>query len=30
MLISVLKSKLSYATVTGKDLFYVGNITIDS
>lgn len=30
MLISVLKSKISYATVTGKDLFYVGSITIDS
>ena len=28
MLISVLKSKISYATVTGKDLFYVGSITI--
>lgn len=30
MLISILKSKISYATVTGKDLFYVGSITIDS
>lgn len=30
MLISVLESKISYATMSGKDLFYVGNITIDS
>ncbi|MFV9924704.1 MAG: aspartate 1-decarboxylase [Francisella endosymbiont of Hyalomma scupense] len=30
MLISVLKSKISYATMSGKDLFYVGSITIDS
>ena len=30
MLISSLKSKISYATVTQKDLFYVGSITIDS
>jgi aspartate 1-decarboxylase len=29
MLISTLKSKISYATVTNKDLFYVGSITID-
>jgi len=29
MLINTLKSKISYATVTGKDLFYVGSITID-
>ncbi|OEZ33072.1 aspartate 1-decarboxylase [Francisella endosymbiont of Amblyomma maculatum] len=30
MLISVLKSKISYATVSGKDLFYVGSVTTDS
>ena len=30
MLINVLKSKLSYATVTDKELFYVGSITIDA
>lgn len=30
MLISTLKSKISYATVVQKDLFYVGSITIDS
>lgn len=29
MLISVLKSKIAYATVTQKELFYVGSITID-
>jgi len=29
MLISALKSKISYATVTEKNLFYVGSITID-
>lgn len=29
MLITMMKSKISYATVTGKDLFYVGSITID-
>lgn len=29
MLISTLKSKISYATVTDKNLFYVGSITID-
>lgn len=29
MQITVLKSKISYATVTGKDLYYVGSITID-
>jgi len=29
MLITVLKSKISYATLTHKDLFYVGSITID-
>lgn len=29
MQILTLKSKISYATVTGKDLFYVGSITID-
>lgn len=29
MLISVLKSKISYATVTYKDLRYVGSITMD-
>ncbi len=30
MLIAVLKSKIAYATVSQKDLFYVGSITIDS
>lgn len=30
MLITVLKSKIAYATVTQKDLFYVGSITIDA
>ncbi|MCF6766898.1 aspartate 1-decarboxylase [Thiotrichales bacterium 19S11-10] len=29
MLIHTLKSKISYATVTQKDLYYVGSITID-
>lgn len=29
MLISVLKSKIAYATLTQKELFYVGSITID-
>ena len=29
MLISVMKSKISYAIITSKDLFYVGSITID-
>jgi aspartate 1-decarboxylase len=29
MQISVLKSKIAYATLTHKDLFYVGSITID-
>ncbi|MCP4474382.1 MAG: aspartate 1-decarboxylase [Gammaproteobacteria bacterium] len=29
MLISMLKSKISYATVSAKDLYYVGSITID-
>lgn len=29
MYISTLKSKISYAKVTGKDLYYVGSITID-
>lgn len=29
MLISSLKSKIAYATVTQKDLFYVGSISID-
>ena len=29
MLIEVMKSKIAYATVTQKDLFYVGSITID-
>ena len=29
MLITVLKSKIAYATITHKDLFYVGSITID-
>lgn len=30
MLITVLKSKISYATVTQKELYYVGSITIDA
>lgn len=30
MLITVLKSKIAYATITQKDLFYVGSITIDN
>ena len=29
MLISTLKSKIAYAKVTHKDLYYVGSITID-
>ena len=29
MLISMLKSKISYAVVSQKDLYYVGSITID-
>lgn len=29
MLITVLKSKISYATITQKELYYVGSITID-
>ena len=29
MLITVLKSKIAYATLTHKQLFYVGSITID-
>lgn len=29
MLITTLKSKISYATITQKDLYYVGSITID-
>src|SRR3990167_5848258 len=29
MLITVLKSKIAYGTITNKDLFYVGSITID-
>ncbi len=29
MLIQTLKSKIAYATMTQKDLFYVGSITID-
>lgn len=29
MLINTLKSKISYATVSDKNLFYVGSITID-
>lgn len=29
MQITVMKSKISYATLTGKDLFYVGSITVD-
>lgn len=30
MLITVLKSKIAYATVTQKELFYEGSITIDA
>jgi len=29
MLITVLKSKIAYAAITQKELFYVGSITID-
>lgn len=29
MYITVLKSKIAYATISQKDLFYVGSITID-
>ena len=29
MLITVMKSKISYATLSKKDLFYIGSITID-
>src|SRR5579862_3238879 len=29
MYITVLKSKIAYGTITQKDLFYVGSITID-
>lgn len=29
MLITVMKSKVAYATVTQRELFYVGSITID-
>src|SRR5690606_36187013 len=29
MLITVLKSKIAYGTITQKELFYVGSITID-
>jgi aspartate 1-decarboxylase len=29
MQITVLKSKIAYATITGKELFYVGSITVD-
>lgn len=29
MLINIMKSKISYAKVTNKNLFYVGSITID-
>ena len=29
MFITVLKSKIAYATITQKELFYVGSITID-
>ncbi len=29
MFITVLKSKIAYGTITRKDLFYVGSITID-
>ena len=28
MMITVLKSKIAYATITQKELFYVGSITI--
>jgi len=30
MLVSTLKSKIVYATITSKDLYYVGSITIDA
>ena len=30
MLVSMLKSKIAYATVTQRELFYVGSITIDT
>ena len=30
MVITVLKSKISYATITHTDLYYVGSITIDA
>lgn len=30
MMIEVLKSKIAYATLSHKDLFYVGSITIDA
>ena len=30
MLVSMLKSKIAYAKVTQRELFYVGSITIDS
>jgi len=30
MLITTLKSKIAYAKITQKDLFYVGSITLDS
>lgn len=29
MFITVMKSKIAYGTITNKDLFYVGSITID-
>jgi len=29
MLITMMKSKIAYATITQKELFYVGSITID-
>ena len=29
MLVTMLKSKIAYATITQRDLFYVGSITID-
>ncbi len=29
MQITVLKSKIAYATISGKELYYVGSITID-
>lgn len=29
MLIHILKSKIAYAKITGKELYYVGSITID-